>query len=64
MEEPMDVLVQPSSWHFETKNWPTGYTYYFNIRLDNSAPLTGEVTLSEIRGRDGEILVNHPVKFT
>ncbi|MDQ7096594.1 hypothetical protein REC12_23645 [Desulfosporosinus sp. PR] len=60
----MKVLVEPSSWHFESKNWPTEYTYFFDIRLDESAPLAGKVTLSEIRGENNQIIVDQPVTFT
>lgn len=62
-KNPMNVSIQPPSWHFESKNWPNGATYYFIIRLDDSAPLTGEVTLSEIRGANGEILIDKPIKI-
>jgi|GEM_PF-3862845 len=60
----MKVLVEPSSWLFESKNWPSTYTDYFDLRLDNSAPLTGKVTLSEIRNESNQIIVDQPVTFT
>ena len=60
----MKVSIEPSSWHFETKNWPAGDTYYFDIRRDELAPLTGKVTLSEIRGENNQIIVDQPVTFT
>jgi len=60
----MKVSVEPSSWHFEAKNWPAGNIYHFDIRRDESAALTGKVTLSEIRDENNQIIVDQPVTFT
>jgi hypothetical protein len=60
---PMNVTIQPSGWHFESKNWGNAYTYHFMIRLDDSAALDGEVTLSDICKVNGKALIKQPIKF-
>jgi hypothetical protein len=60
---PVQVAVHPDGWHFEAKNRPDGSTYYFSIRVDPSAPRTGEITLSNICDQNDKVLVAGPITF-
>ncbi len=63
LENPMQFAVKPDSWRLESNGPASGSTFYFGIRVDPSAPRTGEVTLSNIRDRDGKVLVAGPINF-
>ncbi len=62
-ENPMQFSVQPDSWRLENNDRASGSTCYFEIRVDPSAPRTGEVTVSNIRDQDGKVLVAGPLNF-
>jgi len=63
LENPMQFAVKPDSWRLEFNGPASGSTFYFEFRIDPSAPRTGEVTLSNIRDRDGKVLVAGPINF-
>jgi hypothetical protein len=60
---PVQVAVKPDGWYFEAKIRPSGSEYYFIIRVDPTAPRTGEVTLSNICDQNDKVLVAGPITF-